>query len=76
MNPALIVMAILGCGDGGDQCQTVRTEQTSYTSVAQCNAAAGQTLVRYSGLTYPVIAVRCQKNDGPMMVSAAAQPQG
>lgn len=76
MNAALIVMAILGCGDGGDQCQTVRNEKTSFTSVAQCNAAAEQTLVRYSGLTYPVIAVRCQKDDGPAMVSAAAEPRG
>lgn len=76
MDTALIVMAILGCGDAGDQCQTVRTEPTSYSTVAQCNAAAEGTLSRYAGLTYPVIAVRCQKSGGPMLVEASAQPAG
>ena len=76
MNPALIVMAILGCADGGDQCQTVQIAPTRYADVAQCNAAAEATLNRYSGLTYPVIAVRCQKAAGPALVEAATTPAG
>ncbi len=76
MNPALVVMAILGCGDGGDQCQTVRVEPTQFVSVAACNAAAETTLQRYTGLTYPVIAVRCQKPSAPTYVAAAAQVPG
>ena len=76
MNPALIVMAILGCADGGDQCQTVRVEQTQYASVAECNAAAEVTLGRYAGLTYPVVAVRCQKATGPTLVQASLSPAG
>lgn len=76
MNPALIVMAILGCADGGDQCQTVRVEQTRYVSVAECNAAAEATLGRYSGLTYPVVAVQCQKASGPQFVAVTTQPAG
>ncbi len=76
MNPALIVMAILGCADGGDQCQTVRVDPTPYVSVAACNAAAEAALNRYAGLTYPVIAVRCQKAAAPTMASASNTPAG
>ena len=76
MNPALVVMAILGCGDGGDQCQTVRVEPTQFVSVAECNAAAETTLQRYTGLSYPVVAVRCQKATAPTYVAASAQPAG
>ncbi len=76
MNPALIVMAILGCADGGDQCQTVMVAPTRYESVAQCNAAAEATLSAYAGLTYPVIAVRCQKAAGPALVAASSTPAG
>ena len=76
MNPALIVMAILGCADGGDQCQTVQLAPTRYESVAQCNAAAEAALTGYAGLSYPVIAVRCQKATGPNLVQASAQPAG
>ena len=76
MNTGLIVMAILGCADGGDQCQTVQTVQTQFVSVAECNAAAEASLNRYSGLTYPVIAVRCQKATGPALVEANVSPAG
>lgn len=76
MNSVLVAMAILGCSDSGDQCQTVRIEPAAYVSVAQCNAAAEATLTRYSGLSYPVIAVRCQKIAVPTLVSAGMQPNG
>lgn len=76
MIPALIVMAILGCADGGDQCQTVQVAPTRYASVAECNAAAEATLGRYTGLTYPVVAVRCQKSTGPSLVEVELQPAG
>lgn len=76
MNPALIVMAILGCADGGDECQTVRVEPTRFVSVAECNAAAEATLNRYAGLTYPVVAVRCQNAAGTTLVDASVAPPG
>ena len=76
MTPALIVIAILGCSDAGDACQTVRTEPTQFVSVAECNAAAEATLTRFTGLSYPVVAVRCQKAATPVMVSAALTPAG
>ena len=76
MNPALIVMAILGCSDSGDQCQTVRIDQTRFVNVAECNAAAETALTRYGGLSYPVVAVRCQKADTPAIADAELQPAG
>lgn len=76
MNTALIVMAILGCADSGDQCQTVQVTPTQYVSVAECNAAAEATLNRYTGLTYPVVAARCQKADGPTMAEVSADAAG
>lgn len=76
MNTALIVMAILGCANSGDQCQTVQITPTAYASVAECNAAAEATLNRYTGLTYPVVAARCQKADAPTLVEAEVSPAG
>lgn len=76
MNTALIVMAILGCADSGDQCQTVQVTPTQYVSVAACNAAAEATLSRYTGLDFPVVAARCQKGDGPTFVAAEISPAG
>ena len=76
MNPVLIVMAILGCADAGDQCQTVKVEPVTYASVAACNAAAEATLGRYTGLTYPVVAASCQQSTGPTLVAAEVQPAG
>jgi len=76
MNPALIVMAILGCADGGDQCQTVQVAPARFENLSECNAAAEATLNRYSGLDYPVIAARCQKANGPTLVEASTTPAG
>lgn len=61
MNPALVVMAILGCADGGDRCQTVQVSPVRYESVAACNAAAETTLNGFTSLWYPVVAASCQK---------------
>ena len=76
MIPALVVMAILGCADGGDQCQTVQIAPTRYATIAACNAAAEATLGSYTGLTYPVVAASCQKAAAPALVEADATPAG
>jgi hypothetical protein len=75
MNSALIVMAILGCGDAGGACQTVKTVETPYASVEACNAAAGPVLERLTDLEYPTITAQCQK--APRRDSAdASAPAG
>ena len=73
MHPALIVMAILGCGDGGDQCQRVGTAPASYTSIAQCNAAAEVELQKMTGLAYPVIAAKCEAGPRPVQIASAGR---
>ncbi len=61
MSPALIAMALLGCSDAGDQCQTVRVLPARYTTVAECYAASSAVLVRLSDNSAPMMAVRCRK---------------
>ncbi|MCA3254534.1 MAG: hypothetical protein INF91_02825 [Alphaproteobacteria bacterium] len=74
MNSALIVMAILGCADGGGQCQTVRTVETPYASVAACNAAAGPVLERLTDLEYPTLMAQCQRSARRGDVAEASPP--
>ncbi len=76
MTPGLIAMAILGCADTGDQCQTVQYAPVRFASVAQCNAAAEATLGGFATLAYPVLAARCQKIDVPTVAEASATPVG
>lgn len=70
MHPVLIVMAVLGCGDGGEQCQQVERLPTTYASVAACNAAAQDELGRYNNLDYPTIMAQCQAAPGSMVADA------
>ena len=59
MAPVLIAMTLLGCSDTGDQCQTVRVLPARYLTVAACNAAAEDFLIRLAEADAPVMAVRC-----------------
>lgn len=74
MNEILIVMAILGCGDGASQCETVRKVETPYTSVAACRAASPAVLEKLTDLAYPVIVANCAKS--PKNAYAEARPIG
>ncbi len=71
MSPLLIAMTLLGCSDAGDQCQTVRVLAPRYVSVDACNAAASDILTRLTEADAPVMAVRCQKTDGPQVAIAS-----
>jgi hypothetical protein len=61
MTPLLIAMTLLGCSDAGDQCQAVRVLAPRYQTVDACNAAAEEVLTRTIDVSYPVVAVHCQK---------------
>lgn len=74
MKEALIVMAILGCGDGASQCETVRKVETPYQSVADCRAASPAVLEKLTDLAYPVIVANCEKS--PKSAYADARPIG
>lgn len=61
MTSVLFVMAILGCGDAGSQCQTVRMLPTSYETAEACRAAMPLALERSTDLPYPSLSADCQK---------------
>jgi len=60
MNPALYVIAILGCGEGEAPCQPVEIVATRYESRAACLAATEQTLSRFTGLDFPIVVAECR----------------
>ncbi|QYE35993.1 hypothetical protein KZX46_08665 [Polymorphobacter sp. PAMC 29334] len=71
MSPLLIAMTLLGCSDAGDQCQAVRVLAPRYQTVDACNAAAEEILTRTTDVSYPVVAVHCQKADAPVVALAS-----
>ena len=72
MHPAaLVVMAILGCADAGEQCQQVGVARAHYVSVAECNAASRVELERQTDQPYPVIMVQCEAAPRVQIASAA-----
>ena len=68
MEPALYVIAILGCGEGELPCEQVRIAEQRYESRAACTAATEAQLVRYGDLPYPVVVAQCRP------AGAAAEP--
>ena len=59
MQEILVAMAIMGCGDAGSSCETLRIMEPDFASVAECHAAAPGILGRLSDLDYPVVQVEC-----------------
>ena len=74
MKEALIVMAILGCADDSNQCQTVQRIDAPFATVAACRAASGAVLAKLTDLAYPVIVANCAKS--PKDALAEARPVG
>ncbi|HEY0013838.1 MAG TPA: hypothetical protein VGB79_13430 [Allosphingosinicella sp.] len=69
MNPALYVIAILGCGEGEAQCQPVQVVETRYESREACLAATDGALARVD-VDFPVVVAECRPQ------GAAATPLG
>ncbi len=61
MNPALYVIAILGCGEGEASCQPVETIDARYESRESCLAATQDALGRFSSLDFPVVLAECRR---------------
>ena len=62
MQPIFYVIAIMGCGDGGQACQQQRVEPIHYVSPAACEAAMPAALERNTDVDYPTIQVACRAN--------------
>lgn len=76
MEPVYFILAIMGCGDGSEQCREVRAEPARYQSAAQCRAAMPLALQRHTDIDFPVVSAACRA-DGPVMVrNGAKRPQG
>jgi hypothetical protein len=65
MNPALYVIAILGCGEGEAPCQPVQIAETRYESRAACLAATEGALARFTELDFPIVVAECRAANAP-----------
>jgi hypothetical protein len=76
MGPALYIIAILGCADGGDLCQQVRLAPTTYVSADACALAVPAVLARSTDVDAPEIKAECRASGAPQMTSAGDKPAG
>ena len=75
MAPALFVLAIMGCGDGGASCSEVRIVETRFTSVESCQQAMPGILQRNTDLEYPELSATCRRV-APIVASGDDQGAG
>ncbi len=61
MGPVYYMLAVLGCGEGETACQQVAVADAQFTSVAACQAASEDTLMRHSDADFPVVVAQCRK---------------
>ena len=61
MNPALVVMTILGCNDSGTDCHYIATANQRWPTVAMCDSVSESQLPSYANHPYPVIIAVCQQ---------------
>ncbi|MCJ8521260.1 hypothetical protein ABID21_004337 [Pseudorhizobium tarimense] len=69
MNPAIIILTILGCDDSGTECHYVATSEKRWPSVEICSANSDGELASYSNAPYPVIIAVCQTPQETEVVS-------
>lgn len=73
MSAATILMAILGCGDAGTECEQVGVSPVRYESVSACVAAQDDVLAR-SDIMYPVVTAQCRPAGSAQPASLNAKP--
>lgn len=76
MGAFFYVMAIMGCGDGGDQCADARVLATHYATVAECRAALPARLAENTDVPFPTIAADCRAQGLRMVKADAVKPRG
>jgi hypothetical protein len=72
MGSVFYVIAIMGCGDGQEQCAQQRIEPVRYVSAAQCQAAMPAALRRNNDLDFPTITAACRQVGASMADRAVA----
>ena len=61
MNPAIIILTILGCDDSGTECHYVATSEKRWPTIEMCSAHSDSELAGYANAPYPVVIAVCQK---------------
>jgi len=75
MGAFFYVVAIMGCGDGGDTCRDARLLPARYATVAECRAALPARLAENTDVPFPNIGADCRPQ-GLRMASAETRPRG
>ncbi|MBP2558791.1 hypothetical protein J2T08_003547 [Neorhizobium galegae] len=70
MNPALIVMTILGCNDAGTDCHYIATAENRWPSIEMCNSVSEQQLSGYANQPFPMLIAVCQKPEAAEIANA------
>lgn len=60
MKTALVVMTIMGCDDSVTHCNYIRTVDSTWRTVALCDAQADAQMSRIQDEDYPVIVAVCE----------------
>ncbi|MDP1028666.1 hypothetical protein Q5H91_15705 [Sphingomonas sp. KR1UV-12] len=76
MGPMFFVMAILGCGDGSEQCTDARVIPVRYSTMAACRAALPEQIARNTDVPYPVIGADCRRAGVQMADASKVKPRG
>ena len=74
MKSMVIVMALMGCGDDGGQCELVKTVPGNWASLEVCEAQAENQIAALADLgnsNFPVIAASCKVKEPPIQHIAA-----
>jgi hypothetical protein len=74
MGAFFYVVAIMGCGDGGD-CREARMLPARYATAAECRAALPAALARNTDVPFPEIGADCRPI-GMRMAQSANRPRG
>lgn len=80
MEAVYYVIAIMGCGDGSQQCTPVATVSTHYASQEACAAGTQQALLANNDLDFPTLVAECRatkasasaSSDRPEKIPASA----
>jgi|TARA_R100000501_G_scaffold14680_1_gene26582 hypothetical protein len=72
MQEFFVAMAIMGCGDAGSACTTLKIVDADFNSVEACHEAAPGVLRNLIDLDYPTISIDC---DGRQKLAARAEKE-
>jgi len=74
LNPAIIILTILGCDDSGTECHYVATSEKRWPTIELCSATSDKELEDYANAPYPVVIAVCQTPQDTE-VAARTEPQ-